>query len=175
MDADLLTKRAQKIQSSDSYNGLNNEFRIIPDWNFTCGGNITGIFLGAEILPSDNYEMYPEIQLWRLNQVTKSSYSRQEMREIRPDGGYFTTDGMVQINLTHPIQFQNGDIVAIYQPKISKSSVRLFYDMNDKAPLAYKFHNLNPKFPLSMPLHNSVADQYMLLSPLTGVNSSIAI
>ena len=46
----MLRTLAQKIPSGTaSSNWLSNELRLIPDWNFTCNGAITGFLLGADI------------------------------------------------------------------------------------------------------------------------------
>ena len=91
---DMLRTLAQKIPSgSASSNWLNNELRLIPDWNFTCNGTIISILLGAD------KTLYPEVQIWRRTNSSSSSvreYVKVWSEEIRLDPGYFSPSGVLE-------------------------------------------------------------------------------
>ena len=118
---DMLRTLAQKIpDGSESNSRLNNEQRLIPDWNFTCNGTITGFLIGADIRHmKGSRKRYPEVQIWR--RTNSSSLSRDyylnSSEEIRLNAGYFSPSGVLEYNLNNPFHFQAGDIFGVYQPR----------------------------------------------------------
>ena len=167
----MLRTLAQKIPSgSASSNWLNNELRLIPDWNFTCNGTITSFLLGADIR-SSGVSLYPEVQIWRR---TNSSFPVREYvkvwsEEIRLDPGYFSPSGVLEYHLSNPFDFQAGDIFGVYQPSQSNGVVRIYYKDNDNtAPVAYRRtdatgsrFNIDSGFSITL-------QQLILISPVTG-------
>ena len=142
---DMLRTLAQKIPDGrESNSRLNNELRLIPDWNFTCNGTITSFLLGADIRHvdmNDDRAWYPEVQIWR--RLNSSSLSRdyylESFEEIRLNTGYFSPSGVLEYHLNDPFNFEAGDIFGVYQPRESSSVVRIYYNDSDiSAPVAYK-------------------------------------
>ena len=103
MDIDLLRRRAEKIPEGDiSTNFLDDEFRLIPDVNFTCSGTITSLLIGATYrMGAIRRDRYPEVQVWRIN-PDGTLYSRQGSEEIRLAAGDFGPDGVHRYTLTVP-------------------------------------------------------------------------
>ena len=166
----MLRTLAQKIPSgSASASRLNNELRLIPDWNFTCSGTVTSILLGADIR-SSGVTLYPEVQIWR--RANSSSSVREYVivwsEEIRLDPGYFSPSGVLEYHLNNPFDFQAGDIFGVYQPVAGSSVVRIYYNSNDNtAPVTYErtgaaASNYNIDIGFSM------KKQLLLISPVTG-------
>ena len=50
MELDVLKKRAELIPNTNRAGEvMDNEFRLIPEWNLTCNGSITSVLLGVDI------------------------------------------------------------------------------------------------------------------------------
>ena len=97
---------------------LDDEFRLIPDINFTCSGNITGLLLGVDVRTvTDNRDQYSVVQIWRKNLID-NSYDRRDGREIRLAAGDFSPDGvLVYTNWTSSTMlFQSGDVLGVFSP-----------------------------------------------------------
>ena len=171
MNLDVLRKRAEKIPFGlTSFDVLSNEFRLIPDMTFTCNGTITSLLLGVDIRTvTSSRNMYPKVQIWRRNHLN-SSYTRQESQEIRLNAGNFSPNGVLEYNLTFPMQFKSGDMLGIYQPHDFDSVVRLYYNENDSAPDAIRVTGELPSA-LTSPRQFSIErGEYILLSPIAGIN-----
>ena len=86
--------------------------------------------------------------------------------EIRLAAGNFSTNGVIQYNLTTPIPFQSGDVLGVYQPPEADSVVQLFYVDDSTAPVAYRRTSIPLTYnAFSIPVSN----QRMLLLPMTGI------
>ena len=167
MEMDVLRARAGKIPNGGRSNaGLNEEFRLIADVNFTCSGTITSFQLGGTIRGGGMMmrDEYPEIQLWRPN-TGGVLYTQQDSREIRLAEGDFSPDGVLRYNLTTPIQFQSGDVLGVYQPRERESVVRIYY--NFEAFTTYQLSSY-PTGSISFESLSFVYDQKILISPITG-------
>ena len=137
MELQLLKERAKKIfDNGGSQNYLDGKFRLVPGMSFTCNGTITGLLLGVDISTSDGRTEYPVVQVWRPG--SGDSYTRVAMQEIRLAAGDFSPDGVFQYNLTTPIDFQNGDVLGVYQPSEGDSIVRLYRHSQSNAPVSYE-------------------------------------
>ena len=170
MQLDVLRRRAAKISTSivRSFNNLNNELRLIPHANFSCNGTLISLLLGVDVRTvTSSRNAYPEVQIWRQSQ---GLIRREEKQEIRIAAGDFSPDGVLVYNLTPPVQFQNGDVLAIYQPQQSASVVRVYYNVNDSAPDTIRFSTANLTFNISAGVR--VTGQDILLSPITGIYKS---
>ena len=172
----MLRTVAQKIPSGTvSSNRLSNELRLIPDWNFTCNGAITGFLLGADIRVRTSEMQYPEVQIWRRtnSSTLDREYDKVWSEEIRLDPGYFSPSGVLEYHLNNPFNFQAGDIFGVYQPSQFNSIVRIFYNNSDHtAPVAYRrgsatgsSYNIDSGF-------LKILNQFLLISPVTGLFSA---
>ena len=167
----MLRKRAEKVLNGNpSPNFLRQEFRLIPDWNFTCNGSITSVLLGVDL--QDRSE-YPEVQVWRRNSSVSSQFHKVVSKEITLVVGNFTPSGVFQYRLTPPIQFQNGDVLGVFQPSETGSLVRLYYDSNDdSAPVAYRLQHNPQTVNIATPFTGGLttrSGEYILLTPITGI------
>ena len=161
----MLRTRAVKIPDGErSDEGLEEEFRLIADVSFTCSGTITSFKLGGTIRGGGMRNQFPEIQLWRPN-TGVTLYTQQAREEITLAEGDFSPDGVLQYNLTTPIQFQNGDVLGVYQPAESMSVVRIYY--NSEVSTTYQLSSY-PTGSISFESLSSVNDQKILISPITG-------
>ena len=162
MELDLLRRRAEKIPGSNfSDEGLNDEFRLLPNESFSCNGVMTGLLLVVTILNVG--EKYPEIQIWR--NTGGSNYTRQASEEIRLNPGDFSPDGVLQYNLTTHMSFQSGDVLGVYQPFLLDSVLRVYWQFNSTS-VTYKnsFNPLSPINVLNLPIMTS---EKILISPIT--------
>ena len=161
MELDLLRKRAEKIPNGwRSQYELDAEFRIFPDFKFTCNGHITSLLLGADIKKGIDF---PEVHVWRNG--GGDLYTRQASQEIRLKKGDFSPDGVLQYILICPLAFQSGDVLGVYQPRQSNSVVRLYYFNNDTAPVSYSTSSIPTTISLSS--LSPVNGQVTLITPLT--------
>ena len=165
----MLRRRAEKIPSGKpSSNLLKQEFRLIPDWNFTCNGSITSVLLGVDL---QNRQQYPQVQIWRRASFLSDQFNKVDSREITMTVGNFTTTGVFHYKLTPPMQFQNGDVLGIFQPSKGGSLVRLYYNSNDNtAPVAYRLQ-YNPQT-VNIATTGGLttrSGEYILLTPITGI------
>lgn len=176
MDKDLITVRADKIPSGNaasSYLGSSSskhEVRLIPDWRFTCSGNITSVLLGADM---PDYHLlryaYPRIQVWRYQ--GSDVYNRVDERSIQIPYGQFSTNGVLQYNLSDPLAFQNGDVLGLYHPSQGLSRVRVFYKNDNSAPDNYRdrFGILSsPPSSIDIDDEDDREDELILLTVITG-------
>ena len=104
IELDMLRRRAEKIPGGGTSNqGLDEEFRLLPNESFSCSGTMTGLLLVGTLGRTSgkrNHDQYPEIQIWR--NTGGNTYTRQASQEIRlAEGDYFSPDGVLQYNLTH--------------------------------------------------------------------------
>ena len=166
MDMDVLVKRAERIANNNvESSDLDRELRVVPDWNFTCSGNIISLLLGVDIRTGGTE--YPEVQTWRRN---GSQFTRIDSRTIMLSPGNFSASGVFQYHLTTPIPVVAGDMIGVYQPDTASSVVRIYYNINDPdAPESYIIADQGQSpatFPASTP---DLVQEYILLSVITGM------
>ena len=162
----MLRKRAEKIPSGNpSSNLLEQEFRLIPDWNFTCNGRINSVLLGVDL---QNRQEHPQVQIWRRVSPVSSQFNKVGSRQIIVNVGSFTPSGLFQYRLTPPMQFQSGDVLGVFQPSKGGSLVRLYYNSNDdSAPVAYRL-GYNPQT-VNTATTTIRSGEYVLLTLITGM------
>ena len=174
MELELLKRRAEKIpggiNAGSVGGGLDNEFRLIPYESFSCNGILTSLLLVGTVRRNmGGRNQYPEIQIWRKIDHSSNTYmySRQDSQKIRLNLGDYSSDGVLQYNLTTPISFHSGDVLGVYQPDESDSVVRVYYDSNTSTSYQVKYIN-----PTSLNLFSSSAVhiERILLSPISGMH-----
>ena len=167
---DMLRTLAQKIPNGrESNSRLNNELRLISDWNFTCNGTITSFLMGADIRHVG--ARYPAVQIWRRTDPSSLSrdYYLESFEVIRLNAGYFSPSGVLEYHLNNPFNFQAGDIFGVYQPEESSSVVRIYYNDSDStAPVAYKLSTdaIGSTYNIDTELTREF-QQFLLISPVT--------
>ena len=161
----MLRRRAEKIPGGGTSNqGLDEEFRLLPNESFSCSGTMTGLLLVGTLGRTSgkrNHDQYPEIQIWR--NTGGNTYTRQASQEIRlAEGDYFSPDGVLQYNLTTPISYQSGDVLGVYQPE--SNIVGVYYSQengityrNSQNPTSINVSGLSP-----------ISDEVILVSPISG-------
>ena len=122
-----------------------------------------GLLLVGAVRTDGGRDKYPEIQIWR--NTGDSTYTRQGNQNIKLAAGDFSSDGVLQYNLTTPISFQSGDVLGVYQPRQQDSVVRVYYDAN--ASTTYQASN-NPTSPITISNPLPASDELILISPISG-------
>ena len=171
MELDLLRKRAEKISGgvTGAGGGLDEEFRLLTNASFSCNGTMTGLLLVGAV--RTNEDEYPKIQIWR--NTNGNTYTRQDSEDIGLDPGDFSPDGVLQYNLTTPISFQSGDVLAVNQPKQGDSVLRVYYDDDSSAStVTYKFkvgkNERAPTSSVSLSRLTMINNESILISPISG-------
>ena len=168
MDMDVIVKRAERINNNNVESmDLDKELRVVPDWNFNCSGTITSLLLGVDIRTGET--KYPEVQTWRRN---GSQFTRIDSRMIILSPGNFSASGVFQYHLTTPLPVVAGDMIGVYQPDDRSSVVRIYYKINNPdAPDAYRVNNENQSSTTFSAGTLYTAQDYVLLSAITGIDS----
>ena len=169
-------KRAEKIPNGEeSPYELKYGSRVVPDWNFTCNGNITSLLLGVEIEEDDDDDddhvpQYPEVQIWR-RVPAGDVYQRIDSRMIVMSSGNYNPGGVLRYELNPPLSVTSGDVLGVYQPN-DDAVVELYYRNNDpEAPIAYGVSGSPTNFFISNA--TILSQQYILLSAITGIMTLI--
>ena len=93
--------------------------RIFPNITFTCNGSITKWIVGGT---TDNAESsQPELQIWRNigSRYTKANFNLLPFSTL--------VSNVAEYTLSTPLEFQEGDILGVYQPKCDKSALVVYY------------------------------------------------
>ena len=119
---------------------------LFPDITFTCNGFITKWIVGGTT--GNNKPSQPELQIWRNTggtSYTKTNFSPLPVSALR--------NNVAEYTLTTPLEFQEGDILGVYQPQ--DSALVLYYQERD-GPVNYEEGNsalklssvtiVNPKY-----------------------------
>ena len=104
--------------------------RIIPGIPLNCNGTITSWTIGAQFRTGGNHNFFPHLQLWR-NCGDSSTYFLVGDTELMvPDSAGFNSGAnFVFTGTADPVlEFQAGDILGLFQPRESRSRVRVYYD-----------------------------------------------
>ena len=106
--------------------------RLFPDITFTCNGSITKWIVGAKY---ENHAKLPELQIWRTtgeNSYTKANFSQLPSNTL--------SGAVAEYTLSTPLEFQEGDILGVYQPKNMESALVVYYQERD-GPVNYEEGN----------------------------------
>lgn len=141
------------------------EQRLIPDIHFTCNGSVIKWIVGGE--ENDRNHDHPELQIWRrvgdnmgsTNMYTKVSYSL-----LTPSK---TTEfsHVYEYTPVPPLDFQEGDILGVYQPDDSDNQLKLYYQEN-AGPRNYIMSNVDPPAPSEFLLDAAATTFTQLFYPL---------
>ena len=168
MKLGLLKKRAEKIpDGQSSQNRLESGRFRLYDLGFTCGeGVITSLLLGVDITGGMRTQ-YPEIQIWDKTENGNDA-NKQDSRQIRLSRGGFSPNGVLQYNLTTPLEFRNNSMLGVYQPL--QSAVRFYYHnvSSQTSPSFYESTN-NPSTLTGIEQKTTATDGFILIHPITGI------
>ena len=104
--------------------------RIIPGISFNCSGAITNWTIGAEWRTDDNHDRFPHLQVWRSINNCGTNILIGDTELFVPDSaGLVSQTDYVFTGTADPVlEFQAGDILGLFQPRESRSRVRVYYD-----------------------------------------------
>ena len=125
--------------------------RLFPDIQFTCNGSITKWIVGAQTRTVGQTDELPTLQIWRrvrgTNFYTQVGYSRLDTSKN------YNSSVVVEYIPNPPLEFQEGDILGVYQPNPDLSKLVFYYQRNT-GPSSYGYVGDAP--PTSMSLSNDV-------------------
>ena len=102
--------------------------RLFPDITFACNGFITKWIVGGE---AENDNLLPELQIWRNTggtSYTKAGFSLLPSNTL--------SGNVAEYTLSTPLEFQEGDILGVYQPRLMESALVVYYQERD-GPVNY--------------------------------------
>ena len=104
--------------------------RIIPGISFNCSGTITSWTIGAEWRTGLARDFFPHLQLWRICGDGTTYFLAGDTELLVPDSaGFDSGDDFVFTGTADPVlEFQAGDILGLFQPRNTRSRVRVYYD-----------------------------------------------
>ena len=114
---------------------------------------------------TENSDLLPELQIWRNNGGT--SYTKANFSLI-PSNATVIGNNVVEYIPNPPMEFQEGDILGVYQPRRRVSALVVYYQERD-GPVNYEEGNN----PLSTVTLGSPGNQYDY--PLVTVEISTGI
>ena len=103
--------------------------RLFPDITFTCNGFITKWIIGMR---AEQASLLPELQIWRQN--GGASYTKANFSLVPSDA--IATNNVVEFVPNTPLEFQEGDILGVYQPRRQDSALIVYYQERD-GPVNY--------------------------------------
>ena len=134
MDFDLIKYRAKTVGISKHEDILNNEIRILKEYQFNCSSSITHVIVGGDLRTrNNNRQLFPSVQIWRSEGLNDKNRHNQyylfpgSERTIFYSTNNVSTNGVFEYPLDPPISVQYGDILAISQPHEEDSIFRVHY------------------------------------------------
>ena len=112
------------IGTFDNRDGYTREQCIFPGVNFTgCNGSITAWTIGVRWIAGDNRNNFPYLQIWR--NAGTDNYELVNSTKLfvpgEPEPGRYVLNDTVD----PPLQFKDGDILGVFQPRGGISRFRL--------------------------------------------------
>ena len=127
--------------------------RVFPDINFTCSGNLTKWIVGGTV----GNLAGGEVQIWRRNNGSENDYTKigyTVLNATDPDN-----DRVYEHIPDPPIEFQEGDILGVYQQG-GKVRMRVYYHVSP-GPANYRRNlNIDPPVPSTLINPTLVPAQY---------------
>ena len=137
---------------------------LFPDIAFTCNGFITKWIVGVS--KNDFVSWKPELQIWQ--KIGGASYTKAKSSSISnniPTSGNYN---IVKYAPNPPLEFQEGDILGVYQPYHRLSALVVYYQESD-GPVNYE----EGSYPLNTATLDTPGSQYDY--PLVTVEISTGI
>ena len=172
MELSLLKYRAERIEIDPPQTYLGNDTqRVLQEYQFNCSStNIISLILGIDIRRMGQIRnLFPGVRVFRPNGSDTYSLATGSERTIYYSTSNVSTDtGGYQYPLNPPIPVMNGDLLAVSQPKLGNSAVRIYsiefdgisFISSQNMPIGSQTVNLND--------YDSVDDQLILVYPVTG-------
>jgi hypothetical protein len=127
MELNLVTHRAQNIGTKRIQTKLNDEVRLLEEYQINCSSTtITSVLLGADLRIRTEL---PSIQIWRPESATSNNYNviPGSERVIYFSTSNTSTSGVFEYSLNPPITISRGELLAVKQPSDKRSTLRLYY------------------------------------------------
>ena len=171
----MLAQRASKIGTATSGESTNvlrrTQFLVIPGMNFSCSGTISSFLLGVDVrnLPGNTLQ----VDLWRpqieSGRVISYEWVKEAHRYITLTPGVFSPDGLIRYSLSDEVQFQEGDVLGVWQPYSIDNRMRLFYTNELTPPLAYDINRHYRSTHSVIATGHDLFQGTILLLPVTGM------
>ena len=149
----------------NNFNANGNAQGIFPEVGFTCNGSIQSWVFGARYEGHEDQSI--ELQIWR--PTGNGVYTKVGNTTI------FTTEvgDLYETRLFSPLDFQAGDVLGYYQPKLSRTQLRLRFELNGRYPqLAYYYASVtSPASELRSRTSNS--EFQIMVTVVTGESSFV--
>ena len=170
MELSLLKYRAERIgiDPPQTYLGDDTQ-RVLQEYQFNCSStNITSLVLGINIRRRRNDRtLFPGVQVFRPNgSDTYSLVTGSERTFYYSTSNVITDTGGYQYPLNPPIPVMSGDLLAVSQPELTNSVVRIY---------SIEFDGISfissQNMPIGSPtvnLKDSIDNQLILVYPVTG-------
>ena len=140
-----------------------NTLRVLQEYQFNCSfTNITSLILGINIREATNSrKLFPSVQVFRPN----GSLVTGSERTIYYSTSNVSTSGVFEYPLNPPIPVMSGDLLAVSQPLLEASIVRVYYISG----LSFNSSQDQPIGSSTVNLGNSpITNQLILVYPVTG-------
>ena len=180
MNLSLIKRNAQQIGSEgiDVTYISGNTLIVLKEYRFNCSStNITSLILGINIRTATNSRtFFPSVQVFRPNDSIVNQYHlvTGSERTIYYSTSNVSTNGVYEYPLNPPIPVMSGNLLAVSQPLLSQSVVRIyFYDgisftSSQGITIGSKTINLHV-------LHTDNFNQLILVYPVTGKTHTCCI
>ena len=113
-----------------------NQQRLFPNIYFTCNGSITKLIAGVEI--GGGNTPLAQMEIWRRDLVNANTFSL--VNSILLEMTAPIMNNVIELTLDSPIEFQEGDILGVYHPRRSETTVIFAYQERD-GPENYRVDN----------------------------------
>ena len=169
MELPLVTYRAQRIgMNLPEYYVGSNTLIVLQEYQFNCSStNITSLILGINIRrATSSRNLYPSVQVFRPNGASnKYSLVTGSERTIYYSISNVSTTGVFEYPLNPPIPVMSGDLLAVSQPLLEASAVRINYVNGLKFSSSQNIFNGSSTVNLNdLP----TSDELILVYPVTG-------
>ena len=157
------------LESSNSLIVRHRQQSVIPSIRFSCSGSITAWTIGTRWRGNEDRRYFPHLQIWRSN-GDGFTYILVGDTELFVPGGDERPNGNYIFSGTPdpPLQFEAGDILGIFQPRASRSRVRLYYEAST-GPVNYYINTDNANEPQLTVFATTDADEMENRLPLLSV------
>ena len=129
--------------------------RVFPDINFTCSGSLTKWIVGGTI----GSALRVEVQIWRRNHGSENDYTKvgySILDATDPDN-----DNVYEYIPDPPLEFQEGDILGVYQQLALGSNCMRVYYQETTGPANYRrLLYSDPPAPATLNSPTLVVSQY---------------
>ena len=129
-----------------------NQQRLFPNIYFTCNGSITKLIAGVEI--GSDTEASAQMEIWRRDLVNANTFYL--VNSILLERTAPIMNNVIELTLDSPIEIQEGDILGVYHPRRSDTTVIFAYQERD-GPENYR---VDSPFSSTVSIDGALDNQY---------------